>query len=175
MPVLSAEALFSKIVDDCITGNISKEKALTKLKKKYESTLINIKKELHEHFEIFAFHKYIKCDIDDYIKICDKIENSPSVQEREDYEEIIKVIIDGVKADCDFYGNKQQGDSTITSIRTVRNEVDKIRLLCRKNRERTELFEKHKTGIENIQEISRNLKSQEPLEIPHDEMPSRMK
>jgi hypothetical protein len=149
------DVLFSQIVNGYTKGEVSKEKALAKLMKKHESTLIDIKKELHEHFEQFAFHKYIKCDIDEYIEICNKIENSPSVQEREDYEELIRIIIDGAKADCDYYGYGQQGDSAIIAIRTVRNEVDKIRALCRENKEKTELYEKYKVEIEDRQALLR--------------------
>ena len=165
MAVLSTEVLFLQVIDDCIAGKTSKEQALIELKKKYDASIIDIEKELQEHFKYFAFHEYIKLDIDEYIKICDKIENSQSAQEREDYEKIIQIIIDRVKADCDYYGHGQQGNSDITAILNVRNEVDKIRALCRKNRERTELFEKCKAEIKTQKAETADATGNEKIQI----------
>ena len=162
-PTPDVDRLYRDIVANYKVGKYSsQEEALAELKKQHEATLIDIKKELHEHFEYFAFYRYIKCEIDDYIRVCEKIENSPSAQEREDYEKIIRVIIDGVKADCDYYGKYPDGDSDVTATLTVRNEVDKIRALCRENRKREEIYEQCKAELESILQVQQEIKQNEP-------------
>ena len=142
--------LFQQVVKEVKDKGLSQKEGLKKLKKQYESNLIDIKNELRDHFEIFAFHKYLSLDVDDYITACEKLESSQSELERNNYETLIQQIINGVKADCEKHGTKKGADAT--AIITVRKEVDKIRAFCRENRKILDLYEKHRDEIENTQE-----------------------
>jgi hypothetical protein len=162
---------FEQIVKESKDKGLSLDDTLKKLKEQYESNLIDIKTELHDHFEIFAFQTYLSGtdSIDQYIDICNKLENSQSELERNNNETLIQHIINGVKADCENYGEKE---ADVMAILTVRNEVDKIRALCRENKKRKDIYEKYKTEIMSIQKTSENPK--EPQEILYKEMPPRI-
>jgi hypothetical protein len=146
--VSTVEKVFKLIVDDYKAGNISKEQGLNEAESKYKSSLIDIKQELHENFEIFCFYRYAPCDIDEYIMACDRSVNSPSSTERDHFAQVIDRIIKGVEADCK--DTLEEGESFHTALNTVYMEVDKIRDLCRKNREISELYEKYKAEIEGL-------------------------
>jgi hypothetical protein len=158
-----------EIVKDYKDGKLTTEQALDKIGTKYNTSLIDIKKEMHDQFEIFQFYRKVPCDVDEYINACDRLENSPSPQERENYETIIQKIINGVKTDCDDVWGQGQDNSSSTAILNVRKEVDKIREFCRQNRETKELYEKYKAKIEAGPDTPE--KSQTPsLSLPQEDI-----
>jgi hypothetical protein len=140
--------LFQQVVKEANDKSLTREGAIQKLKELYESNLIDIKTELKDHFEIFAFHNYLggTKSIEQYIDICNRLENSQSELERNNYETLIQQIINGVAADCRKYGRDEEAD--FTAILTVRDEIEKILALCCENRKVKELYEKYKDEIE---------------------------
>jgi hypothetical protein len=138
---------FQKIVEDCIAGILSKERALKLLESKYKSSVIDIKEAFGEDFHSFCC--YIRCDFDKYIKICDGAERNKPLYERLAYNNVIQKVIEKVET-----AYKENGLESEDAVRDVYQEVHQIQNWCRENRELEKWYEKCKADIEALPEMA---------------------
>jgi hypothetical protein len=141
--VSSAALSFQRIVEDCIAGQVLKERALKLLESKYKSALIDIKEAFGKDRQSFCH--YVPCDFDQYIKICDSAERNKPMPERLVNDNIIQKVIDKVTATYKK-NDLESGKVTVE----VYQEVHQIQNWCRENDELTKWYEKCKSEIEGI-------------------------
>lgn len=143
MSTLIVASSFQRIVEDCIAGEITKEKALKLLKNKYNSACINIKEALG--IDHISFCCYVPCDLDEWIKVCDGAERHNHSPDRIDCDNKIQYVIEKVSArykDYDLNIGNATGE--------VYAEVHQIQNFCRENREIEDLYKKSQDEIEGV-------------------------
>jgi len=159
-PTPEVDRLYREIVSDYKAGKyISQENALGILECQYIFSYIEIKEVMSKDFETYPFYLWgTIANIDEYIKVCEKSEISPSSKERDIYVGIIDEIIKRIEK-SDEEGDDPEFMRSYNEIaQLVYIQVEKVRNLCRKNRETKELYKKYKAEIENITEIQQQTK-----------------
>lgn len=164
-PTSEVDKLYKAIVADYKAGKYSsKEEALSILESQYFFSFIEIKEKIR--FEGYSFFLHGKLpNIDEYIKVCEKSEISPSSIERDANAQRIDEIIKNYQVASEEGGDAELVLSYSEAAAVVYREVDKVREFCRKNRETKELYEKYKAEIETLPDIPIKRKKCTPEEI----------
>jgi len=147
-PTLEVDTLYREIVADYKAGKYSsQDEALSILESQYFFSFIEIKEVMSKDFESYPFYRWGTGGIDEYIKVCEKSETSLSSKERDIYVGIINGIIKGIQK-SDEEGDEPELMRSYEKIaQQVYMQVEKVRSICRKNRESKELYEKYKSEI----------------------------
>jgi len=151
-PTPEVDRLYKAIVADYNAGKCSQEEALEKLEYQYFFSSIEIKEEMAKDFESYPFYFHGGYLLDEYISICEKSERSSSPKERDIFIQMIDGIIKKVQKSYEEGDYPEFMLSYEESAKLVYRQVEKVRSLCRKNREIKDLYEQYKDEIANIQE-----------------------
>lgn len=166
--VSAVEILFHQILEDRIGKKYSKEQALELLKQRYELSCKDIRKELGDDAIGNSFCCYVPCKFEKWIKICNDAErNKPFSSKKLNARKTIQNVMDKVSSkykENGLAGRKAESGA----IADVSREVNQIQNLCRENSEISELYEKYKAEIKNIQQISETPKPQLSEQITSD-------
>jgi len=159
-PTPEVDRLYQKIVKNYKAGKYtSQEEALAILESQYFSSYIEIKEVMSKDFETYPFYRWgMVVDIDEYIKICEKSEVSSSSKERDIFIEVIDGIIKRIQKSDEEGDDPELMRKYDEVAQLVYMQVEKVRNLCRKNRETKKLYDKYKSEIENSIEIQQQTK-----------------
>jgi hypothetical protein len=152
-PLPEVDKLYKAIVADYKVGKYSsQEEALSILESQYFFSFIEIKDELHGEFEAHPYYIYGEMgSLDEYIKVCEKSENSPTPTEQEIYIKMLDGLIRKVQTVAITTDNLKYIKSYDDAAKFVYRQVERVRKLCRKNRENEELYQRFKTEMEGMQ------------------------
>jgi len=149
-PTPAIDILYREIVADYKAGkHNSQEEALGILESRYLFSFIDIKKELHGEFEVHPYYVYGEMgNLDEYIKICEKSENSPTPTEQDIFIQILNGVIEKVHLYTQKTDELKHIQSYADAAKCVYRQVEKVRKLSRMNRDSKILYEKYKAEIE---------------------------
>jgi len=159
-PTPAIDILYREIIADYKAGkHHSQEEALTILESCYIFSFVDIKEELHGEFEVHPYYIYGGMgNLDEYINVCEKSENSPTATEQDIFVQILNGLIKKVHVFAQKTDELKHIQSYDDAAKCVYRQVEKVRKLSRRNRESKKLYDKYKSEIESIPEIKKHKK-----------------
>jgi hypothetical protein len=159
-PTPEVDKLYQDIITEYKAGKYSsQEEALTILESRYFFSFIDIKEELHGEFEVHPYYIYGEMgNLDEYIRVCEKSDNSPTSTEQDIFIQILNGLIKKVHVFAQKTDELKHIKSYEDAAKCVYRQVEKVRKLSRMNRESKELYEKYKSQIESIPETKKHKK-----------------
>jgi len=157
-PTPDVDRLYRDIVANYKAGKYSsQEEALSILEYQYYFSFIDIKNELQEEFDAHPFYVYgAMGSLDEYIKVCEKSINSPTITEKEIYAKILEGLIRKVQAFAEKTDNLKYLQSYDDTAKCVYRQTEKIWKLSRKNEESKKAYEKYRAEIEGVHTVNKN-------------------
>ena len=159
-PIPEIDKLYRDIVTEYKAGNYnSLEEALTILESRYLFSFIDIKEELHGEFEVHPYYVYGEMgNLDEYIKVCEKSESSPTSTEQEIFIQILNGLIKKVHLFAQKTDKLKNIQNYEDAAKCIYRQVERVRKLSRMNSESKKLYEKYKSEIESIPERKKHKK-----------------
>ena len=159
LELLSLEMHFKGVVGDCLKGNTTKEQGRQLLDYTYISASEITKEKLEKYRAEARFYRYVPCDFDEWVDICDNTTIKP-FPENKQYNDEINLVIEKYEAIFE----KLDLEANHCAIEVFR-EVFHIRKLCRESREITGLYEKYKVEMDALPDVKRQ-QATEQLNTP---------